>query len=74
MSEINEISRAIGSLETSVTTLTEQVKTLTEVVQSLQQSKWTAKGIMAGLALGGGALGGKVAELLGMTGGSPPQH
>jgi hypothetical protein len=74
MSEINEISRAIGSLETSVQTLTEQVKTLTEVVQSLQQSKWTTKGLMAGIALGGGAIGSKVAELLGLTGGLPPQH
>jgi hypothetical protein len=73
MSEINEISRAIGSLEASVQTLTDQVRTLTEVVQSLQESRWKAKGILAGLALGGGALGSKVAELLGMTG-SPPQH
>jgi hypothetical protein len=72
MSEINEISRAIGGLEASVQTLTEQVKTLTGVVQSLQESRWKAKGILAGIALGGGALGSKVAELLGMTGGNPP--
>jgi len=74
MSDLNDINRAIGSLEAQVATLTGAVEKLTGVVQSLQESRWKAKGILAGIALGGGALGSKVAELLGMTGGSPPQH
>jgi hypothetical protein len=74
MSDLNDINRAIGSLEAQVQNLTSAVDKLTEVVQGLQESRWRAKGILAGIALGGGALGSKVAELLGVTGGSPPQH
>jgi hypothetical protein len=72
MSDLNDINRSIGSLEAQVLNLTVAVTALTVTVQSLQQTKWTTKGIVAGLALAGGAVGGKVAELFG---GLPPsQH
>jgi hypothetical protein len=63
MSDLNDIHRAIGSLEAQVATLTGAVDRLTETVQGLQQSKWTTKGLIAGVALAGGAVGGKIADL-----------
>jgi hypothetical protein len=63
MSDLNDINRAIGSLEAQVATLTGAVDRLTETVQGLQQSKWTTKGLIAGVALAGGAVGGKIADL-----------
>jgi hypothetical protein len=72
MSDLNEVSRAIGSLEAKVETLTTAVGRLAETVEGLQKKSWTAKGILAGLALTGGAAGSKIAALLGMTGGTPP--
>jgi hypothetical protein len=63
MSGIDEISEAIGTLKADVRNLTVAVTTLTETVQGLQQSKWTARGILAGLTLAGGAVGGKIADL-----------
>jgi hypothetical protein len=63
MSDLNDINRAIGSLEAQVATLTGAVDRLTETVQGLQQSKWTARGVLAGLTLAGGAVGGKIADL-----------
>jgi hypothetical protein len=72
MSDLNDINRSIGSLEAQVLNLTVAVTALTVTVQSLQQTKWTTKGIFAGLALASGALGSKLAELFG---GLPPsQH
>lgn len=64
MSDLNEVSRAIGHLEAKVENLTAAVTTLTETVQGLQQTKWTARGILAGLTLAGGAVGGKIADFL----------
>jgi prefoldin subunit 5 len=63
MSDLNDINRAIGSLEAQVQNLTVAVTALTATVQSLQQSKWTARGVLAGLTLAGGAVGGKIADL-----------
>jgi hypothetical protein len=72
VSDLNDINRAIGSLEAQVHSLTLAVTALTVTVQSLQQTKWTTKGILAGLTLAGGAVGGKLAEFFG---GLPPsQH
>lgn len=71
MSDLNEINRAIGSLEAQVQNLTTAVTTLTGVVEGLQKTKWTTKGMIAGLTLAGGALGGKLAEIFG---GVPPQQ
>jgi hypothetical protein len=73
MSGIDEISKSIGSLEANVRSLMGAVEALSDKVDGLQKSKWTTKGIMAGLALGGGAFGSKLAEILGMTG-TPPNH
>lgn len=70
MSDLNDINRALGNLEGQVSGLTGAVERLTGVVEGLQKTKWTTKGILAGLAVGGGAVGGKLAALLGMT---PPQ-
>jgi prefoldin subunit 5 len=69
MSGIDEISKAIGSLEAQVTNLTTAVTTLNTTVQSLQKARWTTKGLLAGLTLVGGAAGSKIAALFG---GPPP--
>jgi hypothetical protein len=72
MSDLNDINRSIGSLEAKVESLTDAVRSLTGVVDGLQKTKWTTKGIIAGLTLAGGALGGKLAAFFG---GLPPsQH
>jgi hypothetical protein len=72
VSDLNDINRSIGSLEAKVESLTDAVRSLTTVVDGLQKTKWTTKGIIAGLAVGGGALGGKLAEIFG--GVPPSQH
>lgn len=72
MSDLNEINRSLGSLEAQVQNLTSAVTTLTNVVEGLQKTKWTTKGLLAGLTLAGGALGGKLAEIFG--GVPPSQH
>lgn len=66
MSDLNEVSRAIGSLEAQVKTLTGAVDSLNFTVQNLQQSKWTTKGFMLGLAALSGGIGGKVTSLFGL--------
>jgi hypothetical protein len=72
VSDLNDINRSIGSLEAQVHSLTVAVTALTVTVQSLQQTKWTTKGLVAGLALAGGAVGSKLADFFG---GLPPsQH
>jgi hypothetical protein len=72
MSDLNDINRAIGSLQARVENLTDAVQALNATVQGLQKNSWTAKGILAGLTLTGGALGGKLAEIFG--GVPPSQH
>ncbi len=72
MSDLNDINRAIGSLEAQVANLTTAVTALNETVQGMQRTTWTARGVLAGLTLAGGAVGGKLAELFG--GVPPSQH
>lgn len=67
MSDLNDINRALGTLEAKVESLTGAVEKLTCVVEGLQKTKWTTKGLIAGLAVGGGAIGGKLAALIGVT-------
>lgn len=72
MSDLNDINRAIGSLQARVENLTDAVQALNQTVQGLQKTSWTAKGVIAGLSLTGGAVGSK---LLALFGGLPPsQH
>lgn len=73
MSDLNEINRSLGNLEGKVESLTGAVEKLTGVVEGLQKTKWTTKGILAGLTLAGGAVGGKIAALLGGLPPQPPQ-
>ena len=74
MSAIDEISEAIGGLKAEVTALNKNVEKLTGIVEGLQKTKWTTKGWLAGLAVGGGAVGGKIAALFGGTPPQPPFH
>lgn len=67
MSDLNDINRAIGSLEAKVETLTVTLERVADRLDGLQKKSWTARGVIAGLAVGGGAVGGKLAALLGMT-------
>jgi hypothetical protein len=72
VSDLNDINRSIGSLEAKVESLTDAVRSLTSVVDGIQKTSWTARGVIAGLTLTGGAIGGKLAALFG---GLPPsQH
>jgi hypothetical protein len=71
VSDLNDINRAIGSLQARVENLTDAVQALNETVGNLQKTSWTARGVLAGLTLAGGALGGKLAEFFG---GLPPQQ
>lgn len=71
MSDLNEINRSLGTLEAKVETLVGAVDKLAGAVEGIQKTKWTTKGVLAGLAVGGGAVGGKLAALLGMT---PPSQ
>lgn len=72
MSELDEISRVIGRLEANISTLTTAVETLNTTVMGLQKTRWTTKGLIAGLSLGGGAIGSKLLEIL--TGSPPPPN
>jgi hypothetical protein len=72
VSDLNDINRAIGSLQARVENLTDAVQALNSTVQGLQKTSWTARGVIAGLTLAGGALGGKLAEIFG--GVPPSQH
>jgi hypothetical protein len=67
VSDLNDINRAIGNLQARVENLTDAVQALNATVQGLQKTSWTARGVLAGLTLTGGALGGKLAALLGVT-------
>jgi hypothetical protein len=69
MSDLNEINRAIGSLEAQVQNLTTAVTTLTGVVEGFKKTSWTMRGVLAGLTLTGGAVGAKLSALFG---GLPP--
>ena len=73
MSDFNEVSRAIGSLEAKVENLTSAVRTLTGTVEGLQKSRWMAKGAALVVAALSGAGGAKLAALLGIAppGGHP---
>lgn len=71
MSDLNDVSRAIGSLEAKVENLTTAVTTLNDTVQGLQQSKWTARGVAIAIATVAGGAGGKIVALFG---GSPTPH
>jgi hypothetical protein len=73
VSDLNDINRAIGSLEAQVANLTTAVTTLNDTVQGMQRTTWTARGVLAGLTLAGGAVGGKLAELFGGVPPSPHQ-
>lgn len=74
MSAIDEISEAIGGLKAEVTALNKNVEKLTDIVEGLQKTRWTAKGVMAGIGLAGGAVGGKIAALFGGSPPTPPFH
>jgi hypothetical protein len=72
MSDLNEVSEAIGQLRADVRNLADTVKTLSGHVEGIQKTSWTARGVIAGLSLAGGAAGSK---LLALFGGLPPsQH
>lgn len=72
MSDLNGVSQAIGALQSDVRNLTSAVEKLTGTVEGLQKTKWTARGLLAGLSLAGGAAGSKLLAIFG--GSPPPQH
>lgn len=71
-----EIRQLLTDLNRNMTSLTiglaSATATLTEMkpkVEETVQSRWLNRGIITGIALGGGALGGKAAAFLGWFGG-----
>lgn len=72
MSDLNEVSEAIGQLRADVRNLANTVAALAEGVEGIKKTSWTARGLIAGLSLTGGAVGSKI---LALFGGLPPsQH
>lgn len=72
---MNDIDpQEFGEMRADIRNLTVAVNKLSETVEGLQKTKWTTKGIIAGLAFGGGAVGGKIAALFGGSPPTPPFH